>query len=118
MQWAPARRAHCLVRLQEDNLRDAERSLRREPLAGGSRARLLHPNWKARGAYGEERQRLTALLERADVADQPRAELFGLLSEIEVLVGDLDAAEAAARQSLLLAEPGADVRVYAFLDLA
>jgi tetratricopeptide (TPR) repeat protein len=87
------------------------------PADAARAARLLFMYWKSRGAYGEIRQRFTTVLEHPDVTDRARAELFGLLSDAELMVGDLDASEAAARQSLSLAEPGSAVRTYALLGL-
>jgi len=104
---------------EEDNLRAMLTVLSvASPAQAARAARLLHGYWKPRGAYGEERQRLTELLSREGVPNQSRAELFGLLWEIEHMVGDLDAAESAARESLRLAEPGDDIRPYALGGLA
>jgi predicted ATPase len=104
---------------EEDNLRAMLTVLSAvSPTQAARAARLLHSYWKPRGAYGEERQRLTELLSREGVPDQSRAELFGLLWEIEHMVGDLDAAETAARESLRLAEPGDDIRPYALGGMA
>jgi predicted ATPase len=104
---------------EEDNLRAMLSVLSAtDPEQAARAARLLHRYWRSRGAYGEARQRLTALLERDDVSDESRALLFGLLSDIELLVGDPDDADAAARESLRLAEPGDDVHPYALLRLA
>jgi predicted ATPase len=101
---------------EEDNLRAMLTVLAAASPSQAARAvRLLHPYWKSRGAYGEERQRLTELLELEDVPDRARAELFGWLSDIEFMVGDLDASEATARESLRLAEPGSGTRAYALL---
>ena len=93
---------------EEDNLRAMLTVLAAASPADAARAaRLLFMYWKSRGAYGEIRQRFTTVLEHPDLTDRARAELFGLLSDAELMVGDLDASEAAARQSLSLAEPGA-----------
>ena len=73
-------------------------------------ARLQFLYWKARGAYGEVRQRFRPYLEHPDVPDRAQAELFGLLSDAELLVGDLDCSEAAGRQSLRFAEAGTEIR--------
>ncbi|MFP5342319.1 MAG: adenylate/guanylate cyclase domain-containing protein [Candidatus Limnocylindria bacterium] len=81
-------------------------------------ARLLHGYWKSRGSYGEARERLLALLAWDDMPDQSRAVLFSYLCDIEVFVGDLDASELAARESLRLAEPGDEVSAWALLYLA
>jgi predicted ATPase len=104
---------------EEDNLRAMLTVLSAaDPHQAARAAALLHRYWKPRGAYGEERQWLTELLEHGEVPDRSRAELFGLLADMELMVGDLDAAEAAARESLRLAEPGNDDRVFALLYLA
>ncbi|MEW6224493.1 MAG: adenylate/guanylate cyclase domain-containing protein [Chloroflexota bacterium] len=104
---------------EEDNLRAMLAVLTAASAVDAARAaRLLFLYWKSRGAYGEIRQRFTTYLEHPDVPDRARAELFGLLADAELLVGDLDASEAAARQSLRLAEPASGVRAYALLGLA
>ncbi|MBI2776692.1 MAG: hypothetical protein HYX57_05425 [Chloroflexi bacterium] len=104
---------------EEDNLRAMLTVLTAaSPTQAARAARLLFSYWKSRGAYGEARQRLRALLEDEDVPDAARAELYGLLSEIELLVGDLDASDAAARESLRLAEPGGEWHAHALLGLA
>jgi predicted ATPase len=88
------------------------------PAQAARAAVLLFPYWKSRRAYGEWRQRVTALLELGDVSDEARPELFEILSEVEMLVGDLDAAEAASRQMLRLTGPGEEMRAYALLGLS
>jgi predicted ATPase len=104
---------------EEDNVRAMLTVLFAADLTQAARAaRMLHGYWKSRGAYGEERQRLTELIQHEGVPDRSRAELLTLLWEMEVLVGDLDVAEAAAREALRLAEPGNDIRAYALLGLA
>jgi predicted ATPase len=104
---------------EEDNLRAMLAALTAASAVDAARAaRLLFLYWKSRGAYGEVRQRFATYLQHPDVPDRARAELFGLLADAELLVGDLDASEAAARQSLRLAEPASGVRAYALLGLA
>lgn len=104
---------------EEDNLRAMLTALSAaSPLQAARAARMLQGYWAARGAYGEARERLTGLLDIADVPARSRAELFGLLSDIEFLVGHLEAAEAAARESLRLTEPGDQFRAQALLNLA
>jgi tetratricopeptide (TPR) repeat protein len=88
------------------------------PAQAARAAELLFPYWKSRRAYGEARQRVTALLELGEVSDGARPKLFEILSEVETLVGDLDAAEAASRQTLRLTEPGEEMRAYALLGLS
>ncbi len=104
---------------EEDNLRAMLNLLcTASPEEAAAAARLLHRYWKSRGAYTEERQRLKYLLEREGVSDRSRAELFELLSDVEFLAGDLDACEAAARETLRLAGPGSGVGAWALLGLA
>ena len=79
---------------------------------------MLYPYWKSRGSYAEVRLQFNPLLENRDVPDRSRAELFGLLSDAEPLVGDLEASETAARQSISLTEPGDELHAYALLGLA
>jgi predicted ATPase len=104
---------------EEDNLRAMLTALiSASPSQAARAARLLHLYWRARGAYGEARERLTGLLEHGDVPDRSRATLLGALTDIEFLVGDLQAAEAAAHESLRLTEPGDEFHARALLDLA
>lgn len=101
---------------EEDNLRAMLTTLDgASPVQAARSARLLYPYWVSRGAYGEVRRQFATYLQHPDVPDQVRAELFGLLCDAELLVGNLDASEAAARQSLRLAEPGSDIHAYALL---
>jgi predicted ATPase len=104
---------------EEDNLRAMLTVLTvGSPPTGARAARLLVSYWKSRRAYDEARQRYRALLKRPNLPDPSRAELFEMLSEIEALVGDLDASEAASRETLLLTEPGDENHAYALLGLA
>jgi len=104
---------------EEDNLRAMLTMLSAaNPSQAARAARLLHRYWRSRSAYGEARQRFASLLEREDLPDRSRAEVLHLLTDIELTVGDVDAAEAAAHESLRLSEPGTDVRSWALLDLA
>ena len=104
---------------EEDNLRAMLTILlAASPRQAARAARLLFMYWKSRRAYGEARQRSRTVLEHADVPDRSRAELYQMLSEIEMLVGDLDASEAAARETLRLTEPGHELHAYALLGLA
>ena len=104
---------------EEDNLRAMLTVLSvANPSQAARGARLLFSYWYARGAYGEARKRLTALLGIADLPARSRAELFGVLFDVEFSVGDLPAAEAAARESLRLTDPGDEFRAHALLDLA
>jgi predicted ATPase len=104
---------------EEDNLRAMLTVLSAaDPHQAARAAALLHRYWKARRRSGEARQRLTELLDHEGVSDRARAELFGLLSDLEFIVGDVDASEVAARASLRLAEPGSEFHTYALAGLA
>lgn len=104
---------------EEDNIRAMLTVLTAaSPSEAARAARLIFPYWKSRRLYDEARRRLTAILERDGMSGRARGELFGLLWEIEVIAGDLDAAESAARASLRFSEPGDDVRADALLGLA
>ena len=104
---------------EEDNLRAMLTVLSAaSPSQAARAARTLQVYWTARGAYGEARERLTRLLGIADVPARSRAELFGHLTVVEFLVGDIQAAEAAARESLRLTDPGDEFRAHALLQLA
>jgi len=104
---------------EEDNLRAMLTVLTTASPSDAARAiRRLETFWAARGASGEPRERLTALLAIADLPARSRAELFGMLFNVEFMVGDLQAAEAAARESLRLTEPGDESRPYALLNVA
>jgi predicted ATPase len=104
---------------EEDNLRAMLTVLSAaDPSQAARAAALLYRYWKARRRSGEAQQRLTELLEREGVSDLSRAEVFGLLSDVEFIVGDLDASEVAARASLRLAEPGSEFHAYALAGLA
>jgi predicted ATPase/Flp pilus assembly protein TadD len=104
---------------EEDNLRAMLTVLSAaDPSQAARAAVLLYRYWKARRRSGEAKQRLTELLEREGVSDRSRADLFGLLSDIEYIVGDLDASELAARASLRLTEPGSESHLYALAGLA
>jgi predicted ATPase/Flp pilus assembly protein TadD len=104
---------------EEDNLRAMLTVLSvADPSQAARAAGLLYRYWKARRRSGEAQQRLTELLGREGVSDRSRAELFGFLSDLEFIVGDLDASEVAARASLRLTEPGSEARQYALAQLA
>jgi predicted ATPase len=104
---------------EEDNLRAMLSTFSGASVPDAARAaRLLFRYWKSRGAYREARQRLKALLEHEGVPDRSRGDLFGLLQEVELVVGNLDDADAAGRESLRLAQPGSEERAYALLGLA
>ena len=104
---------------EEDNVRAMLTVLTAARPAQAARAAvLLFPYWKSRRAYREARQRVTALLELGDVSDEARPELYQILSEVEMLVGELDAAEAASRQTLRLTVPGDELHAYALLGLS
>ena len=104
---------------EEDNLRAMMTVLATvDPSQAARSAALLYRYWKARRRTGEAQQRLTELVEREGLSDLSRAELFGFLSDLEFIVGDLDASEVAARASLRLAEPGSEFHTYALAGLA
>lgn len=104
---------------EEDNLRAMLTVLTADSPSDAVRAiRRLVTYWAARGASGEPRERLTALLVIAGLPARSRAELFGMLFDAEFMVGDLQAAEAAARESLRLTEPGDAFRPFALLNVA
>lgn len=104
---------------EEDNLRAMLAVLTgASPSQAARAARLLWRYWKARGANGEARERLMGLLDVADVPASSRAELFDALADIEISVGDVGAADAAAHQSLRLAESGSEIRAYALVNVA
>jgi len=104
---------------EEDNLRAMLSVLSAaDPSPAARAAGLLYRYWKARRRSGEAQQRLTELLGREGVSDQSRAELYGFLSDLEFIVGDLDASDVAARASLRLAEPGSYFHAYAITGLA
>jgi predicted ATPase/class 3 adenylate cyclase len=104
---------------EEDNLRAMLTALTTASIAQAvAAAVLLFPYWKSRRVYGEARQRLTVLLERSDLPDRALPELYEMLSEIELLFGDLDAAEAATREQLRITQDGDELRAFALLGLA
>jgi predicted ATPase/class 3 adenylate cyclase len=104
---------------EEDNLRAMLTVLMAATPTEAARAgRPLRRYWKARGADVEARDRLSVLLDIADLPPLSRAGLLDALTDIELTVGDLDAAEAAAAESLRLAEPGTELNAYALVNLA
>jgi len=104
---------------EEDNLRAMLTVLTTaSPSQAARAAQRLHRYWRSRSAYGEARQRFSSLLDREDLPHRSRAEVLHLLTDIELTVGNVDAAEAAARESLRLSEPGTGARSWALLDLA
>jgi predicted ATPase len=104
---------------EEDNLRAMLTVLSAaDPSQAARAAGLLYRYWKARRRSGEAQQRLTALLEREGVSDLSRGELFGYLSDINFIVGDIDASEVAALAALRLTEPGSESHRYALGGLA
>ena len=104
---------------EEDNVRAMlDHLAEAAPVEAARAAGLLHYYWICRGAYGEERGRLRALLTEPDLVNQPRADLLASLAEIEHRLGHYSAAEEAAREALLLAEPGGEARWVALSNLA
>jgi predicted ATPase/class 3 adenylate cyclase len=103
----------------EDNLRAMlDRLTDAAPGEAARAAYMLHFFWKARGALAEEHERLRALLARDGLSQQSRAALLVRLSDVDMHVGRVDGAEAAAREALTLAEPGTDPHYLALVELA
>lgn len=69
--------------------------------------------WVPRGRFGEAHRRLLALLADADVSEDARALVLTSLAEVEEWLGHLRAAEAAAREAILLGEASGQARVLA-----
>ena len=116
-----SRRGELLAwwRIEEDNLRAMLDRLAAEAIGDAPRATgLLHRYWGAHGAYTEERQRIQALLSNPDMPREGRAVLVNLLADVEMFVGNVDAMEAAAQETLRLSDAGDDVHAIALLHLA
>ena len=104
---------------EEDNLRAMlDRLDGAAPVEAAHAGYLLHGFWNTRGAYTEEHERLRGLLARDGLPDQSRAELLVRLSDVEMTLGRVEAAVAADREALALAEPGTDPHWLAVLGLA
>ena len=118
--WGP-RRSEVLAwgNVEEDNLRAMLDELTAEAVEDAPEAvRLLHRYWGASGAYTEERPRIEALLSHDGLSDKDRGLLFGLLADIEMFVGSLDALEIAAHESLRLLEVGSEDHALTLMRLA
>jgi predicted ATPase len=104
---------------EEDNLRTMlDHLVEAAPVEAVRVTGLLHYYWICRGAYGEERGRLRTLLAKSDLPDRPRGDLLASLAEIEHRLGRYSAGEEAAREALLLAEPGSEAQWVALSNLA
>jgi predicted ATPase/class 3 adenylate cyclase len=115
------RRAEILAwyEVEEDNLRAMlDRLDSAAPIEAAHAGYLLHVFWISLGAYTEEYERLRGLLARGGLPDQSRAGLLVRLSDVEGKLGLVDAAGAADREALALAEPGTDPHWLAVLGLA
>ena len=88
------------------------------PIEAAGAGYLLHVFWKARGAVAEEHERLRGLLARDGLRHQSRAALLVRLSDVEMHLGRVEAAEATAREALALAEPGTEPHWLAVAELA
>ena len=103
---------------EEDNFRAMLNRLTLARMAEAAQAAiLLHKYWIANGAYSEERERISALLRNDDLPDEQRARLLLHLADLEILVGNIDAVEAAAGEALRLAVVGSQDRAMALLLL-
>ena len=115
------RRAEILAwyEAEEDNLRAMlDRLEAAAPIEAAHAGYLLHVFWMAQGAYTEEHERLRGLLARDGLPDQSRAELLARLSDVQGRLGLVEAAAAADREALALAEPGTDPHWLAAVGLA
>jgi predicted ATPase/class 3 adenylate cyclase len=115
------RRAEVLAwyEVEEDNLRAMlDRLDGATPIEAAHAAYLLHVFWISQGAYTEEHERLRGLLARDGLPDQSRAALLVRLSDVEGKLGLVEAAAAADREALALAEPGTDPHWLAAVGLA
>jgi predicted ATPase/class 3 adenylate cyclase len=104
---------------EQDNLRAMlDRLDGAAPIEAAHAGYLLHVFWMSQGAYTEEHERLRRLLARGGLPDQSRAELLVRLSDVEGKLGLVEAAAAADREALALAEPGTDPHWLAAVGLA
>jgi len=88
------------------------------PIEAAHAAYLLHHFWRAQGAFAEEHERLRALLAHDGLPRQARTALLVRLSDVEMHLGQVDAAGATAREALALAEPATDPHMLAVAELA
>jgi predicted ATPase len=104
---------------EQDNLRAMlDRLSDTAPIEAAHAAYLLHHFWMAQGAFGEEHERVRALLGRGDLPRQSLAALLVRLSDVEMHLGRVEAAGATAREALALAEPGTEPHSTALAELA
>jgi predicted ATPase/class 3 adenylate cyclase len=97
---------------EEDNLRAMlDRLAEAAPAEAAAAGFLLRRHWVGRSAFSEGRERLRALLERTGLSPDARARLLASLSVLETWLGHLEAAEAAAREGVELAEATGQTRV-------
>src|SRR5215208_174464 len=104
---------------EEDDLRAMlDRLSTAAPIEAAHAAYLLHDFWRAQGAFAEEPERLQGLLAHNDLPRQARTELLVRLSDVEMHLGQVDAAGATAREALALAEPATEPHMLAVAELA
>jgi predicted ATPase/class 3 adenylate cyclase len=104
---------------EQDNLRAMlDRLSDAAPIEAARAASLLHFFWMAQRAFAEEHERLRELLARDGLPQQSRAALLVRLSDVEMHVGQVEAAAATAREALALAEPGTEPHWLAVAELA
>jgi predicted ATPase len=91
---------------EENNLRAMLDSLSESVPSDAARAAyLLHSYWAGpRGAFSEAMERYNALLASGDLDRVSQAMLLERIADLEERMGNLDAAEAAMRRALVLAE--------------
>src|SRR5215216_4578990 len=104
---------------EEDDLRAMlDRLSNAAPIEAAHAAYLLHDFWRAQGAFAEEHERLQGLLAHDDLPREARTALLVRLSDVEMHLGQVDAAGATAREALALAEPATDPHMLAVAELA
>jgi predicted ATPase len=103
---------------EEDNLRAMFDRLADEPSRAARATFMLHFFWRARGATAEEQGRLGVLLADEDLPRQSRAALLVRLSDVEMHLGQVEAAGSTAGEALDLAEPGTEPHWLAVAELA
>ena len=90
---------------EEDNLRAMlDRLTGAAPEQSAAAAFLLRRYWVGHPALSEGRERLHGLLRQTGMTSEARARLLVALTVVEDFLGHLDAAEAAGREALELAE--------------
>ncbi|HEY3206286.1 MAG TPA: adenylate/guanylate cyclase domain-containing protein [Gaiellaceae bacterium] len=104
---------------EEDNLRAMlDRLSDVAPIEAAHAAYLLHHFWRAQGALAEEHERLMGLLAHDGLPRHSRAALLVRLSDVQMHLGQVDAAGAIAREALALAEPASEPHMVAVAELA